>query len=126
MSPRTATYDRYSLTQLIQLSLTLLRHYVLHSWSLSSERYTPNPHPEFLPQEQKAHIRKATLHLLISPDHVIRDLSASIVPKIAQADWPNDWPGFLDELSTVIEHSGNVSEIVSVLKVLRGEDPQMS
>jgi hypothetical protein len=60
------------------------------------------------------------LHLLVSPDHVIRDLAANIVPKIAQADWPNDWPGFLDELSTVIEHSGHVDEIISVLKVLRG------
>jgi hypothetical protein len=60
------------------------------------------------------------LHLLISPDHILRDLAANIVPKIAQADWPNDWPGFLEELSHVIEHSNNVTEVISVLKVLRG------
>lgn len=60
------------------------------------------------------------LHLLISPDHIIRDLATSIVPKIAQADWPNDWPGFLEELSAVISHSENVVEIISALRVLRG------
>ena len=60
------------------------------------------------------------LHLLVSPDHIIRDLAASIVPKIAQADWPNDWPGFLEELSHVIGNSTNVVEVISTLKVLRG------
>jgi len=60
------------------------------------------------------------LHLMLYPDHVIRDLAADIVPKIASADWPNDWPGFLEELSRIIEHSGNVNEVISVLKILRG------
>lgn len=63
------------------------------------------------------------LHLLLSKDGVVRDLSANILPKIAQADWPNDWPGFLDELASVIDHSGDVEEITSVLKVLRGIIP---
>ena len=60
------------------------------------------------------------LHLLVSRDHLVRDLAASIVPKIAQADWPNDWPGFLEELSNVISHSSDVVEIISALRVLRG------
>jgi importin-9 len=100
--------------------LTILKRYVLHSWSLSSERYEPNPQLDFLPQDQKAHIRKAVLDLVISPNHVIRDLSVNIVPKIAQADWPNDWPGFLEQLSNVFNHSKDVREIISVLKILRG------
>jgi hypothetical protein len=96
---------------------------VLHSWSLSSERYTRNEYLDFLPQEQKSHIRKAMLQLLLAKDGVVRDLSANIIPKIAQADWPNDWPHFLDELASVIDHSGDVEEITSVLKVLRGIIP---
>jgi hypothetical protein len=63
------------------------------------------------------------LQLLLVKDGVVRDLSANIIPKIAQADWPNDWPGFLDELASVIDHSGDVEEIISVLKVLRGTSP---
>ena len=53
----------------------------------------------------------------------MRDLAASIVPKIAQADWPSDWPGFLEELSNVISHSSDVVEIISALRVLRGIVP---
>ena len=93
---------------------------MLHSWSLSSERYTPNSLLEFLPQEQKEHIRQAMINLLVSEDHVIRDLAANIVPKIAQADWPNDWPRFLEQLAAVLERSTDVTQIISALKVLRG------
>jgi hypothetical protein len=75
---------------------------------------------EFLPQEQKQHVREAMLHLLASRDHVLRDLAANIVPKIAQADWPNDWPGFLEQLPNVISQSGDATYVISVLKVLRG------
>jgi hypothetical protein len=103
--------------------LTILKGYVLHSWSLSSERYIPNPQLDFLPQEQKQHIRQAMLHLLTSRYYVIRELSSTIVPKVAQADWPNDWPGFLEELSKVIHLSDNTIYIISVLKVLRGAYP---
>ena len=85
----------------------------------------PNPLLEFLPQEQKDHIRQAMIHLLVSGDHVVRDLAANIVPKIAQADWPNDWPGLLEQLSAVIEHSRDVAQIMSVLKVLRGTNLRM-
>jgi importin-9 len=103
-----------------QISLTLLKRFVLHSWSISSEHYTRNEQLDFLTQEQKSQIRQAMLHLLLSPDHIIRDLAANIVPKMASADWPNDWPGFLEELSRVIEHSSNINEVISVIKVLRG------
>jgi hypothetical protein len=60
------------------------------------------------------------MHLLCSQDHFIRDLAANIVPKIAGADWPNDWPGFLPQLSSVIADSNDTNQIISVLKVLRG------
>jgi importin-9 len=100
--------------------LTSLKRYVLRGWSLSSEQYTPNEELDFLPHEQKQNIRQAVLHLLVSPDHIIRDLAASILPKIAQADWPNDWPGFLEDLSNVIGNSTNIVELISTLKVLRG------
>ncbi len=99
---------------------------MLREWSLSSEQYTPNERLDFLPQDQKQHIRQAMLHLLVSPDHIIRDLAATIVPKIAQADWPNDWPGFLEELSNVIGNSKDVVEVISTLKVLRGIYPNPS
>jgi hypothetical protein len=98
----------------------ILKRYVLHAWSLSSEHYVANPQLDFLPQEQKDHIRHAMMDLLMSDDNVIRDIAASIVPKIAQADWPNDWPGFLEGLSKVIAQSSDVTQIVSVLRVLRG------
>jgi len=75
---------------------------------------------EFLPQEQKQNIREAMLHLLASRDHVLRDLPANISATIAQADWPNGWPGFLEQLSNVIGQSGDNTYIISVLKVLRG------
>ena len=104
----------------MQLSLTILKGYVLRSWSSSSERYVSNPQLDFLPQEQKSHIREAMLHLLTSPDCIIRHLSVNIVPKIAQADWPNDWPGFLERLAQVLEGTGDKTHIISVLKVLRG------
>ena len=78
---------------------------------------------EFLPQEQKQHIRQAMLHLLQDEDHRIRGLAANIVPKIAQADWPNDWPGFLEQLSSVIQSSTETVQVISVLKVLRGTPP---
>lgn len=103
--------------------MTILKGYVLHSWSLSSERYIPNPQLDFLPQEQKNHIREAMLHLLTSPDHIIRGLAVNIVPKIAQADWPNDWPGFLEKLSQVLESTNDTAHIISVLQVLRGTFP---
>jgi len=98
----------------------ILKRYVLRAWSLSSEHYVPNPQLDFLPQEQKNHIRHAMMDLLTAEDHVIRDIAASIVPKIAQADWPNDWPGFLEALSGVIAQSSDVTQVLSVLKVLRG------
>ena len=60
------------------------------------------------------------LHLLVSENQVIRNLAANIVPKIAQADWPNDWPGFLEQLSNIIDHAKNANYVISVLKVLRG------
>jgi hypothetical protein len=60
------------------------------------------------------------INLLVSEDHVIRDLAANIVPKIAQADWPNDWPRFLEQLAAVLERSTDVTQIISALKVLRG------
>jgi hypothetical protein len=103
-----------------ELALTILKRYVLHAWSLSSEHYIPNPQLDFLPQEQKDHIRRAMMDLLRSHDHILRDLAAGIVPKIAQADWPTDWPGFLEALSAVIAESTNVVQVISVLKVLRG------
>lgn len=98
----------------------MLKGYVLHSWSLSSEHYTSNPKLHFLPQEQKAHIRQAMLHLLVSPDHVIKDLAANIVSKIAGADWPNEWPGFLEQLANVLERGTEVGQVISVFKVLKG------
>jgi hypothetical protein len=83
--------------------------------------FTPNQHHiGFLPQEQKSQIRVALMQLLVSRDHVIRDLTANVIPKVAQADCPNDWPGFLKELSQVIEQTDDVEEIISVLKILRG------
>jgi hypothetical protein len=97
-----------------------LKRYVLHSWSLSSEHYVPSQHLPFLPHDQKEHIRGAMMHLLSSQDHFIRDLAANIVPKIAGADWPNDWPGFLPQLSSVIADSNDTNQIISVLKVLGG------
>jgi hypothetical protein len=60
------------------------------------------------------------MDLLRAHDHTIHDLAAGIVPKIAQADWPNDWPGFLESLSSVISDSTDVTQVISVLKVLRG------
>ena len=105
---------------LIQLSLTLLKRFVLHSWSISSEHYTPNEHLDFLSQDQKSKIRQEMIRLLLSPDHIIRELAANIVPKIASADWPNDWPRFLEELEVIISHSNDVPAIISTLKVLRG------
>jgi hypothetical protein len=60
------------------------------------------------------------LHLLQDEDHSVRELTANIVPKIAQADWPNDWPGFLEQLSSVIQSSTQPIQVISVLKVLRG------
>jgi len=101
----------------------ILKRYVLRAWSLSSEHYVPNPQLDFLPQEQKNHIRDAMMDLLTAEDHVIRDIAASVVPKIAQADWPNDWPGFLEALSKVITRSSDVTQVLSVLKVLRGKSP---
>ena len=63
------------------------------------------------------------LHLLTSDDNILRELSVNIIPKIAQADWPNEWPGFLEELSKVIQESSTADTtayILCVLKVLRG------
>jgi hypothetical protein len=66
------------------------------------------------------------LHLLVSEEQVIRDLAANIVPKIVQADWPNDWPGFLEELACIIDQTGEAKQVISVLKVLRGVPTKIS
>jgi hypothetical protein len=58
------------------------------------------------------------MHLLTSDDHLIRDLVANIIPKIAQADWPNDWAGFLPQLSSMVD-SGDENLTISVLRILR-------
>jgi hypothetical protein len=75
----------------------------------------------FLLEEQKMQIRRALMQLLVSRDHIIRDLASNVIPKVVYADWPNDWPGFLAELSQVIDHTDDVAEIIAALKILRGD-----
>jgi hypothetical protein len=87
---------------------------------MASELYVPNESLVFLPQEQKSHIRQAMMDLLVSQNNVIRSLAVDIVPKIAQADWPSDWPGFLEQLSAALNGRSNANQVISVLKVLKG------
>lgn len=97
----------------------MLRAYVNRHWSLSAEGFQP-------PQSVscKDTVRKTALCLAVDESKLMRSAAAALISAIASFDWPDEWPNLTADLLHLLK-VGNELECRGILKVLRGEAPQV-
>ncbi|KAK5085430.1 hypothetical protein LTR05_004715 [Lithohypha guttulata] len=100
-------------------ALTALRNYINATWSPTFEESTSQG--LFLTDEARTQVRSQILAICTSPsasNDINQNLAASVVSKIASADFPDDWPELFPHLISVINTSSSDAAVVGALRVL--------
>lgn len=99
-----------------QAALLYLKTYVLAAWSPQFDEYKGQV---LLQEPEKAHLRNALLELATSDreERKIKAAASYVVSKIANADFPEQWPDLLPRLLQIIPN-GTDGQIHGALKVL--------
>ncbi|KAI0132653.1 importin-beta domain-containing protein [Xylariales sp. AK1849] len=97
-----------------QAALSTLRQYIVRNWSGESDEGPTLP----ISDQVKDQVRSVTLELALSTDErKIRTAASYVVGKIANVDFPEQWPNLLPTLLNVIP-TGSDSQVHGALKVL--------
>ncbi|OSX67203.1 hypothetical protein POSPLADRAFT_1063974 [Postia placenta MAD-698-R-SB12] len=100
-------------TGLRQITCITLRRYVNERWSPA----LPQWKGPGATAEVKVQIRQAVFHGLSDPENKIRSLCAQIVSKVANSDWPDDWPDLLDSVIALLS-SNSPPSVHGAMQVL--------
>ncbi|BFZ62592.1 hypothetical protein YB2330_003693 [Saitoella coloradoensis] len=87
-----------------QSALILLKSYVLNNWSAESENHNPTI-PVATPTA-KEHVRTTLFPLLRSPSSLILRSAAYVIARVAHADYPEQWPTFMDGVMSMMKEGG--------------------
>ncbi|KAJ1302683.1 hypothetical protein OPQ81_002999 [Rhizoctonia solani] len=96
-----------------QIAGTLLRKYVNERWSPFFSGFRGSAPPV----EIKTQIREAVVQGLSDPIRKIRSVSAAVCSLIAHCDWPDEYPGLLDQLIALLS-TDNVDAIHGSMQVM--------
>lgn len=100
-------------------ALTTLRKYVESTWSPNFEEATYSQ--IHLPEEVKAQVRSRILTICTSAEVANNDgqaLAASVVSKIASADFPDQWPDLFPHLVSVLNAHASDAATLGSLRVM--------
>lgn len=100
-------------------ALTTLRKYVESTWSPNFEEAAYSQIR--LPEEIKAQVRARILEICTSTEIASNDgqgLAASVVSKIASADFPDQWPDLFPRLVSVLNAQASDTATMGSLRVL--------
>ncbi|KAI9307964.1 armadillo-type protein [Cunninghamella echinulata] len=97
-----------------QLAALTLKTYVTTHWSPKHDDKFIGPEP---PVENKKLVREIIVNGLADPESKIRVVSAYVVSKIANDDFPEDWPNLLDILFSYLK-SNNADSVHGAMRVL--------
>ncbi|OLL22059.1 Importin subunit beta-5 [Neolecta irregularis DAH-3] len=97
-----------------QTALIILKTYVMRYWSPTFEEYVGPS----LSKEAKSHVRAVLSSLISDPDRKIRVAAAYVVSRIANADFPEDWPGLMTGLMEML-HKGGKDQVHGAMRVLK-------
>lgn len=103
-------------TEIRQSALLNLKNYVLAGWSPSLDEFKGQI---LLGEEVKSRVRNALLELSTndSAERKIQNAASFVVSKIANADYPDQWPSLLDTLLHIIPEASD-TRLHGALKVL--------
>jgi importin-9 len=101
-------------------ALTTLKNYVSASWSPQfDETFQGTIH---LNDEAKSGIREQVFNISVTPAGAgsadLQGLAASVVGKIASADFPDEWPSLLQALLNIVNSSTDNATLKGALKTL--------
>ncbi|KAK5939409.1 hypothetical protein PMZ80_008713 [Knufia obscura] len=100
-------------------ALTALRKYINSTWSPTFEEASSQQ--VSLPEDARKQIRSQILAICTSPDSsndINQNLAASVVSKIASADFPDQWPELFPQLVSVLNTSSSDAAAQGSLRVL--------
>lgn len=100
-------------------ALTALRNYINATWSPTFEEASSQPAQ--LSAEAKTQLRSQVLAICTSSDKsndINQNLAATIVSKIASADFPDEWPELFSQLVDVLNTSSSDAAVTGALRVL--------
>ena len=101
-------------------ALTTLKNYVSATWSPQFDETFQGQ--VYLNEEAKSSIREQVLNISVTPAGQgavdLQGLAASVVGKIAGADFPDDWPSLLQSLLDIVNASNDNATVKGALKTL--------
>ena len=101
-------------------ALTTLKNYVAATWSPQFDETFQGQ--VYLNDEAKSRIREQVFNISVTPAGQgasdVQGLAASVVGKIASADFPEEWPSLLKSLLDIVNTSNNSATVKGALKTL--------
>ncbi|KAF1817496.1 ARM repeat-containing protein [Eremomyces bilateralis CBS 781.70] len=99
-----------------QSALLYLKTFVLGSWTSQFDEFKGEV---LVSPENKEQIRQAILHLAtgLEEERKIKTAASLVVSRIAQSDFPEEWPGLLDSLLHTIQ-TGSDAQLHGALRVM--------
>lgn len=101
-------------------ALTTLKNYVSATWSPTFDE-TFQGHV-YLDEAAKTHVRDQIFGIAANQSAAasseLQPIAASVVSKLANADFPDQWPNLFDSIVSIINTSNNDTTIKGALKVL--------
>ncbi|CAG8628530.1 5148_t:CDS:10, partial [Ambispora leptoticha] len=101
------------LKDLEKLPALNLKKYVASHWSPKAEQFT-EPEPD---EKTKSIVREMIFNGLSDPISKIRVVSAYVVSRIAQNDWPDAWPNLMNLLISLLK-TGSPNHVHGAMRVL--------
>lgn len=100
-----------------QSALLNLKQYVLASWSAELDEFEGQILP---PDDVKNQVREAILQLSTADgvERQIQTIASNVLSKIAVADYPEQWPGLLQTILSLVQSSPSDQRLHGTLKVL--------